>query len=57
MQIKIEGGTVADFQARLESIMHIPIAKRTFYNAGGFANPDLFRRMRNGAWRYFRKAE
>lgn len=31
------------------------ISKRTFQAEGGLANPRLFRRMRSGAWTYWRQ--
>jgi hypothetical protein len=31
------------------------LTKREWYELGGFANPDLFRRQKKGgAWQYFR---
>lgn len=32
------------------------ISKRTFYNAGGFANPRNVRVTRDGSWAYFYRA-
>lgn len=29
------------------------ITKKEFYSLGGFSNPNLFRKMVNGAWQYF----
>jgi hypothetical protein len=32
----------------------IAISRRDFYAAGGFAHPNQFRKMRSGAWCYYR---
>ncbi len=29
------------------------VSKRHWYCLGGFSNPDLFRRMKQGAWEYW----
>lgn len=36
-----------------ELFMPRPISRQCFYMLGGLSNPDLFRKMRGNAWRYY----